>query len=106
MMDVHVNKYHTDSIVYTPCDSQYMDAGTSDGLEPNHAPYESDTINDNVPVNDGIETETDYLGCNDESDQIIVDHLLNMAELESPVNQDNTNEYIAPHQGTKHIELE
>ena len=76
-----------------------MDEGTSDGLEPNHTLYESDTINDNLLVNDGIETETDYLGCNDESDEIIVDHLLNMAEFESPVNQDNTNVYIPPPTG-------
>ena len=105
-MNDHVNKHHADSIACTPCDSQDMDEGTSDGLEPNHTPYESDAINDNVLVNDGIETETDYLGCNDESDEIIVDHLLSMAELESPVNQDNTNEHIDPQQVTKRIELE
>ena len=42
-----------------------MDEWISDGLEPNHTPYESDANNDNVLVNDGIEIETDYLGCND-----------------------------------------
>ena len=73
-----------------------MDEGTSDQLELNHTPYESDANNNNVLGNDGIETETDYLGCNDESNEIIVDHLLSMAELESLVNQDNTNEHIAP----------
>ena len=40
------------------------------------------------------------------NDEIIVDHLLSMAELESPVNQYNTNEHIAPQQVTKRIELE
>ena len=80
-MNDHVNKHHTDSITWTPCDSQDMDEGISDGLEPNHTPYECDAINNNVLVNDGIETETDYLGCNDESDEIIVDHLLSMTEL-------------------------
>ena len=106
LMNDHVNKHHTDSIACTPCGSQDMDEGTSDRLEPNHTPYESDTNNNNVLVNDGIETETDYLGCNDKSDEIIVDCLLNMAECESPVNQDNTNEYIPPHQGTKDIDFE
>ena len=104
-MNDHVDKHHADYITCTPCDSQDMDEGTSDGLEPNHTPYASDATNTNVLVNDGIETEIDYLGCNDESDEIIVDHLLSMAELESPVNQDNTNEHIAPQQGTKHIEM-
>ena len=105
-MNDHINKHHDDSTSFIPCDSQYMDEETSDRLELNHTPSESDAINDNILVNDGIETETDYLGCNDKSDEIIIDHLLSMAELESLVNQDNTNERIAPQQGTKRIELE
>ena len=105
-MNDHVNKHHDDSATCTPYDSQDMDEGTSDQVEPTHTPYESDANNNTVLVNDGIETETDYLGCNDKSDEIIVDHLLNMAELESSVKPDNINEHIDPQQVTKHIELE
>ena len=49
---------------------------------------ESDTTtNNNGLVNDGMETETDYLGCNDKSDEVMVDHLLDMmSENENWVN--------------------
>ena len=69
---------------------------------------ESDTTTDNNGlVNDGMETETDYLGCNDKSDEVMVDHLLDMmSENESWVNKYDSNEYTPPPQGTKFIELE
>ena len=44
-----------------------------------------------------METETDYLGCNDKSDEVMVDHLLHvMSGNENWVNQYNSNEYT-PH---------
>jgi len=69
---------------------------------------ESDTTtNNNGLVNDGMETETDYLGCNDKSDEVMVDHLLDMmSENENWVNKYDSNEYTPPPQGTKFIELE
>ena len=54
-----------------------------------------------------METETDYLGCNDKSDEVMVDHLLDMmSENENWVNKYDSNEYTPPPQGTKFIELE
>ena len=44
------------STTLTTCDSQDMDERISDGLEPNHTPYENKAINDNVLVNNGIDT--------------------------------------------------
>ena len=68
---------------------------------------ESETINNNRQMTGGIETETDYLGCNNESDENKVDHFVNMMSgNKNQFNQCNSHEYSWPLPGAKIMDPE
>ena len=98
---------HSNSIVCdNPNDTQGLDEGGTDQLLHGSEPHENEAILEEPLFNDGAETETDYLGHNNDADDALVDELIAMSEVDSQVPQDNIYDYTPPQKGNHSIQLE
>ena len=102
-----MNQIHSELIgCDNPDGTQALDEGGTGQLLHDSEPYENDAVLEEPLLNDGVETETDYLGYNNDADDALVDNLLEMSDIESQAQQDYISEYTPPQKGHVSIQLE
>ena len=97
----HINQIHSNLL-----GTQALDEGGADQLPHDSEGYENEAVLEEPLLNLGVETETDYLGYNNDADDALVENLLEMSEIESQAPQDNINDYTPPQEGYVSIQLE